>query len=337
MKISPIAGAGAVQDKSTPEHVRTARAVEAFNKAASPQAQQYPVADANNISAEEVSAIRPSQQAESLEERDNSSTTEPEKQEDPASRQFAQLARQERQFRAKVQQQDIAHKARLADIEAREKALEGKTQFNPDEYVPKSRLKQDALGVLEENGISYDSITERAMTRMPVDPVLQRTIDQLNSKIQELEAKSEASTKGFQDSQASAYQSAIKQITNDAIQLVQNNPQDYEAISKTKTVKQVVKLIEDTYNKDGILMTVEEAAQEVENYLVEENYRMASSIDKIKKRMQTAAQQNATDEKTPANNQQRQGMKTLTNAASSSRQLSAKERAILAFKGQLKS
>jgi hypothetical protein len=351
VKIQPVIGPGAVRDLSTPEHVRTQRAVEAFNKGASSkdvpapaptrgQLQEHPVADANNISAEELSAIAPPSQEPQVDEiGDISEVSEVEEKpkEDPAlSRQFAQLARQERALRAKQQQQDQAYKSRLAELEAREKALVGKTQFNPDEYIPKARLKQDALSVLEAEGITYDQLTERAMTRQPVDPVLQHTIDQLNAKIADLEAKTEASTKGFQESQQTAYQSAIKQITNDAITLVKNNPQDYEAIAKTKTVKQVVKLIEDTYNKDGILLSVEEAAQEVENYLVEENYRMASSIDKIKKRMQTAAQQNATEVKTQASNKQPQpGMKTLTNSASSSRQLSAKERAILAFKGEL--
>jgi hypothetical protein len=355
MKIQPVTGPGAIRDLSTPEHVRTARAVEAFNRGASSkdapppaptqgQLQEHPVADANNISAEELSAIAPQTQTLEIPEENGDTQTanevpEEKPKEDPAlSRQFAQLARQERALRAKQQQQEQAYKARLAELEAREKALEGKSQFNPDEYVPKARLKQDALSVLEAEGITYDQLTERAMSRVPVDPVLQQTIDALNAKIAALEAKTGNVEKTYQEQQQTQYQSAIKQITNDAIALIKNNPEEYEAIAKTKTVKQVVKLIEDTYNKDGILLSVEEAAQEVENYLVEENYRMASSIDKIKKRMATAAQQRPTDEKTQAPKQQSQpGMKTLTNAASSSRQLSAKERAILAFKGELKS
>ena len=94
--------------------------------------------------------------------------------------------------------------------------------------------------------------------------------------------------------------------------------------------KKVVRLITQTYDKDGVLMTVEQAADEVENYLVEENYSMASKISKIKKRLQ----ESATTEKT-GQTQQTQRMNTLTNASASTRKLSSKERAILAFKGQI--
>jgi len=356
MKLTPVTGPGAVRDLSTPEHVRTQRAVEAFKKGSPLKAeapttgniQETPVADPNNISAEELSALNvqsePIAEEQELQADSDNSTdvevTEPEKpKEDPAlSRQFAQLARQERALRAKQQQLDQAHKAREAALIEREKALEGRSNFNPDDYIPKSRLKQDALSVLEAEGITYDQITERAMNRQPVDPVLQNTIEDLKAQIQELKAKTSTVEKSYQEQQTNSYQAAIKQINADAVALVKANPVEYEAIHKTGTVKQVVKLIEDTFNKDGILLTVEEAAQEVENYLVEENYKMASNIDKIKKRMATAnASQSKSEVKTQASKAVTPGMKTLTNATASSRQLSAKERAILAFKGELKS
>lgn len=357
MKLTPVTGPGAIQDKSTPEHVRTARAIEAFNKVSKApsapvaptqgNAQETPVADPNNISAEELSALNVSSEEEHPEVQDTVSEVEPkeatevkeEPKEDPAlSRQFAQLARQERAIRAQKQQQEAAFKAREAELAAREAAL-NKPQFNPNDYISKARLKQDALSVLESEGITYDQLTERAMNRAPVDPVLQHTIDSLKSQIEELKSANETNTKSYQESQQQAYAAAVKQIDMDARALIKANPAEYEAIVKTGTVKEVVKLIESTYNKDGILLTVEEAAQEVENYLVEENYKMATNIDKIKKRMSAAnASQNKPEVKTPATPKQTQpGMKTLTNAASSSRQLSAKERAILAFKGELKS
>lgn len=346
MKVSPIAGAGAVQDLSTPEHVRTARAVEAFKRAAPTQgqAQETPVVDPNSISPEELSAINPpSPKPTEIEDKNQSEeVTEPkestEPKEDPTlSRQFAQLARQERSLRAKAQQQDQAYKARLSELEAREAILANRAAFDPSKYVSKAQLQQDALGVLEAEGITYDQLTERAMTRQPVDPALQRTIDALNAKVTELEAKTASTDKNWQDQQTNSYQAAVKQITQDAVSLVKNNPTEYEAISKTGTVKEVVKLIEKTFQRDGVVMSVEEAAQEVENYLVEENFKMASNIDKIKKRMaQANASAASSDEKTQASTKQTQpSMKTLTNTASSQRQLSARERALLAFKGEL--
>ncbi|MDE2106538.1 MAG: hypothetical protein KGL39_55500, partial [Patescibacteria group bacterium] len=106
-------------------------------------------------------------------------------------------------------------------------------------------------------------------------------------------------------------------------------------IRATNSVKDVVDLIEQTFKEEGRVMDVEEAANEVENYLLEEIEKL-TRIEKLKKRMEAKpAATPKSDEQTPQKKQP-QTMKTLTNAASSSRQLSAKERAILAFKGELK-
>lgn len=347
MKVNPIASPHALPPTNSNDAGAKARAVAAFNRATASEAAQTtgaPPINQNAVSVEELSAIQvPEDRDNSTEESTEvpvEAPVEEKAKEDPAlSRQFAQLARQERALRAKQQQQDQAFKAKEAELAAREAAL-SKTQFDPKDYVRRDRLQQDALGTLEAEGIAtYDDIAQRAISRQPIDPVLQRTIDSLKSQIDELKQSNETSSKSYQAQQQAAYDSAVKQIDVDARALIKNNPAEYEAIAKTGTVKQVTKLIIDTYNKDGILMTVEEAAQEVENYLVDENYKMSTSISKIQKRMAAAnASQSKSDVKTQANKGQTQpGMKTLTNAASSTRQLSAKERAVLAFKGELKS
>lgn len=255
------------------------------------------------------------------------------------SRQFAQLARQEKNLRARVLQQEQAFKAREAALAAKEQQF---TAQKPDmsSYYTRDQVKADALKVLSEAGVSYDDITQQMISQQSVDPRLMNTIDQLKQQIQELKNANEATKQSQSESQTQAYQAAVKQIETDARNLVKADPITYEAIHKTGTIKEVVKLIEETYSKDGVLLSVEEAAQQVEDYLVEENYRMASKIDKIKKRMQPAAQPAPVQTaQTPAAQQpkQTQPMKTLTNATSSTRQLSAKERAILAFRNELKS
>lgn len=320
-----------------------ARAVAAFNRAATPeaQAQQYSVPNPNQVRVEDLSALNVPQEPKSEEIPENqpiqpnTETTPEAPKEDPAlSRQFAQLARQERAIRAKQQQQDQAFKQREADLKAREDAL-NKPQFDPNEYIPRSRIKEDAYSVLVEEGVDLDQTYQRHMQRAPVDPQVQSEMKWLKAEVERLKSQSETSQKSYEKQQQDSYQAAIKQIRSDAEALVKANPQDYETIAKTNTINDVVDLIEQTYKKDGIVLSVEEAAKEVEDHVAEELYKHASNIDKIKKRLNTAAQPKATDEKKPAQQQQPQ-MKTLTNAAASSRKLSAKERAILAFKGELK-
>lgn len=342
MNIKPIAGAGAVQHSAPLAPAYKAKAVAAFNQnAAQSQPQPQIVQNQTSIAPEEMGAIHPERQSDEIVEQiqqdeQQVETQEPAKTEDPAiSRQFAQLARQERALRAKAQQQEQAYKAREAALAAREQELAAKPSFDPKQYYTKDQVKQNALDILAESGVSYEELTQQILTQQPVDPRLQQTISQLKQQIEDLKTANEDNKKSYADQQTQAYQAAVKQIETDARQLIKADPVAYEAIHKTGTVKEVVKLITDTYHKDGILMSIEEAAQKIEDYLVEENYKMANQINKIKQRMQSVAPKAPTAQTPAVNQKQQQPMKTLTNATSSTRQLGAKERAILAFKGQL--
>ncbi len=345
MKVTPVTSPHQVAPVQSNATQLRAQAIAKFNAAAAepqPEAHaqqaQSPVLDQNNIGVEELGAI----QAKSVPEVDNSAPTEAQEdtqapetpKEDPAlSRQFAQLARQERQLRLKAQQQDQALKAREAALAAREAALTSTPATDLTQYIPRERLKQDALSVLDEAGVSYDELTQQIINRQPTDPRVSATISRLEAKIAQLEKAGEESTKAQADNQTRAYQSAVKQIEVDARNLVKSDP-NFETIKATNSIKDIVELITETYDKDGILMSVEEAAQEVENYLVEEAMKL-TRIDKIKR--QIAQSSATTTQSTVSQPKQTQPqMKTLTNATASTRKLSARERALLAFKGELK-
>lgn len=338
MNVKPIASQHALPPNSSSEAQSKARAVAAFNRAATPteQAQEYAVPNPNQVTAEDLSAIRQPNQVSDV--NTNTGTeqaqNEPAKEDPALSRQFAQLARQEKALRAKQQQQEQQWKAKEAELQAREAKL-SQPQFDPNEYIPRSRIREDAYSVLVEEGVDLDNTYQQHINRVPIDPTLQSHISKLEAKLAKLEAQAEGSQKSYADQQTQAYASAIKQITSDAKALVNNNPSEYESIAKTNSIKDVVDLIEATFKADGIVLSVEEAAQEVETYIADELYKHATNIDKIKKRMSNPGQGATSDEKSQANKQP-QTMKTLTNANSSSRKLTAKERAMLAFKGELK-
>lgn len=350
MKITPVTGPGQVQDLSTPEPVREARMKAAFEKAQNPsQTQEYPVLNANSISTEELSAVKPplsnksqvkqALQDETIETTDDSATNvvEPTTEATADSKdkeRFDRLARQERALRAKVHQQDLAFKKREADLKAREEAIKPQTPPDLSNYIDKARIKQDAISALEEVGVSWDELTNQAINRQTIDPRLTNHIARLEAKIAQLEETSNNSQKTYQEQQQAQYQAAIKQIKADAKHLVYTDP-EFETVKAMNAVKDVVELIEQTYAKDGVVLSVEEAAKEVESYLVEEAMKI-TQIDKIKKRMAAAnASRVTSEEKTQASKQTQ--MKTLTNATSSTRPLTARERAIAAAEGRLKS
>ncbi len=348
MKIQPIASPAAVQQAPTNQSSAREKAINAFVNAGNTQPETQVVQNQNAISAEELGAIQtPESNEEARQEVANEDTqveapkaVEPE--DTPESRRFAQLAKREKQLRLQAQQikqQEEQFKARQAEMEAKWAQAQQPTPIDATKYIDRERFKYDPIGALAEVGVSYEELTNQLINPVQKDPRVEATISRLEAKIQELENKNQEAAKQAAERETQQYQAALRQIETDVKALVANDP-NFETIKETRSTKDVVELIEQTYQKDGVLLSVEEAAQLVEDYLVEE----ATKLTKIGKIQAKLAQSNAskvqaTAQKTPAAQQQPkqpQPMKTLTNNNASSRQLSAKERAILAFKGELK-
>lgn len=293
--------------------------------------------DPNNISPEEVSAVRQPSQDKGV-NLEPEVTTEPQedKKVDPGvSRQFAILAKQEKQLRLKQQQQLQAFKTREAELTAREAALIQKPQIDPNQYISKDELKRNTLRQLADAGITYEELTQQILNTSPTDPRTEAIIAKQSQELSDLRARLDAQDKSQVEGQQQARQAAVRQITRDVKDLITMDPA-FETIKATNSISDVVELIERTFDKDGYVLSVEEASQQVENYLMEEALKL-TRIGKIKSRLEEAAQSNQSKKNSSPQQTQQSSMKTLTNATSSSRQLSARERALLAFKGELKS
>lgn len=372
MKTIPIAKPGAGPAPTT-DHAATANAARAraISKMETPtnqiiaeslaakgiQVQPNPVpVNANQVSVEELAAVRqPLQSNKVVEDQSQSQPdpvdTAPAEQKpskpattpdnEPSNSQLAILARKERALRAKAQQQEQAISAERQQWQQEKAALQAQIDEIKSSSISKQYLKSNPLDALQQADLSYDELTQQAMNTTATDPRVLATIQRMDAKIQDLQGKLEQASKGAQEAQTQQYQAALKQIETDVKSLVKQDP-SFEMIKFTRSEKDVVDLIERTYKEDGYVMTVEEASQEVENYLVDEASRLAR-LEKVKRRVSpspapaTNAGQNAGQQKQTPNQQQPQQMKTLTNTASSSRKLDNRERAILAFKGELKS
>jgi len=339
MKVSPLAGQPQ-QATGQSQGQQDAR-----SRAIARMTQSTPVADPNNISPEEVGAIRSATQqpqnepAQSeVESVESENISEPvQKAEDPLSSQYALLARREKALRAKAQQQEQAYKAREEALRLKEAELS--TKSAPQDlsgYISKDELKRNTWKALQDAEVSYDELTQQIINnQVPLDPRTESLMARMEAKIAKLESELETGKKGVIEQQNQAYKAAVQQIETDVRSLVKSDPA-FDAIRATGSVKDVVELIELTYKEEGKLLTVEEAATLVEDHLMGEIDKL-TRIEKVKRRLNIPGQEKTAQAQTPARpNQQQQPMKTLTNATSSTRQLSAKERAILAFKGQLK-
>jgi len=351
MKTIPISKPGAGPAPTPDASVQAAQAARerAIQKLTTPPAQNNPPpipVDANNISPEEIRAVQPVVQTNNNVEAQEA-TPEPPKETKQESKveqetqlsnsQLAILARKERAIRAQLQQQKQAVEAERKQWQQEKTQLEQRLKELETGYIPKASLKQEALEAIRRGELSYDEVTQEVMN--PTDPRITATIRSLEERLAAQDRKLAAYEKSTQEASNQQYQAAVKQIETDVRNLVKTD-NSYEAIRFTRSEKDVVDLIEQTYKEEGYVMTVEEAAQEVENYLVEEASKLAR-LEKIKKRITPTAtptkEAGAKQDTKPQPQQQQQQMKTLTNQASSSRKLSGRDRAILAFKGELKS
>lgn len=352
MKVLPVTSPHAMpggQTMSTSQYPSDAakasrqRAIEIMQGKSAPttgNAQETAVANPNAISAEELSAIKPPTpdlaETSVQEPTEIDKPTDKETQDPNLRRQFAQLARQERQIRLKAQQQAQELQKQKEAFELEKKQWQDKQSDYEKNYLPRQGLKDNTLQALAEAGVSYDDLTQQILNQAPPNPQMEAYVKKLEAKITALEQGVNEQKKSQETAQQEQRKAAERQIEVDATDLIRSNPVAYEAINQLgkRGILEVKRLITQTYDKDGVLMTVEQAADEVENYLVEENFNMASRISKIKRRLQG----NVTTEKTGEESKQTQpaSMKTLTNASASSRRLTARERAILAFKNELK-
>ena len=325
-----------------------ARAIAAFNAATKAAASQNPtgIANASAVSAEEMGAItsgvKKDEEEQTLETsaEGQTPTDEPKEEvkaveEEPQlSTQYAAMARKEKALRAKMQEFQRERDAFNRQKEAT-KAPTGPS-FDESKYIARDRLKTDTLAVLAEEGVSYDELTQAILNQgqYQQDPQTKAAIAKLEAKIAAQEETAKKYAAQLEEQQTNAYKQAVNQIRLDTKALVMSDP-SFEIIKETNSVNDVVELIEETWKKDGVLLSVEDAAKEVEEYLEQEALKLAR-IKKLQERMKPVAAPVKQQQAAPATKQP-QTMKTLTNQMGASRPLTARERALLAFRGENKS
>ncbi len=235
----------------------------------------------------------------------NSQTEEPSEATQPLSPQLALLAKQRRMLQRE-----------RAEFEKQRAELTGKAE-SPG--IEAARIKSDPLGVLLEQGVTYEQLTEAILN------------SQGNSEMSALKAEIEALKQGidqkFTDNAATQRKQVIAEMQREADALVRSD-ESYEFVKETGSTQKAIELIERIYDQSGEIMEVSEALRLVE----EELFKDAQKIAKLKK-MQ--GQISPMPQQMQA--QQREvGMTTLTNRDTATVPVSAKQRAMAAFYGTLR-
>lgn len=297
---------------------------------APPAGNEQPVPNATSIAPEEMGAILSGQNDSNETPAGSEAPSEPPKaKEDPLSSQYATLARKEKALRAQIQQ----FKADQAKYQQERDSQPKQPEIDLSKYIDRERLKSDPLSVFADAGLSYDELTQAILNQASIqtDPRVNAQLARMEAEIKASREEAKALRDAQENTQKQSYSQALAQIRSEAGKLVFTDP-NFEMIKETNSVSDVVELIETTFKADGVLLSVEEACQAVEDHLIEEAMKLA----KIKKLQQRLGQQ-STATQTPVNNTkqpQTTTPKTLTNGMTAQRPISARERAIAAMEGR---
>ena len=223
----------------------------------------------------------------------------------PLSPQFAALAKQRRALQ--VKEREIADKL---------KALEDRSATQAG-GIDVARLKSDPLGVLLEQGVTYQQLTDAVPANRD------------GSQLQELKDQMKALEAGFDkkltDREQQSEKAALAEMQREATQLIAAGD-EYELVRETRRLPDVMTLIERTYRETGEVMQVRDALKLVEDELFKDSLRLAK-LKKIQAQFAPAPE--------PQPQQTHRQMRTLTNRDTAQVPLSARARALAAFNGTL--
>lgn len=228
----------------------------------------------------------------------------------------------DKNMQAMVQKERQMRDAQLKWTSERD-ALNAKIKEYESNYIPKSKLVENPYQTLKDSGVPYDRVTEQALADSGTDPVLKH-IEELRSEIKALKGGQDDSKKVLEEQQKQnqnqVYQTWKAQVNTEAKMLANSDSEGkYDSIKALNAFDEVETVMLKFYNETKEELSVEEAMEAVEAKIIERGMKYAG-LSKVRQ-AEPKAEPRA---------------KTLTNSMGGSKPMSAKERAILAFKGQLK-
>lgn len=205
------------------------------------------------------------------------------------SPQVAALARKEQQFRKQSQQLKLQsaalekEKAEIAEFKAMKLKLDSKDYSGLDGLVDYNEFSQYQINKLNS-----------------ADPTQQR-IDKLEGRVSDAE-------KSSRDNISKQFEAAVSERRLAVNSLVESNPA-FARVKKAKAQEAVVQHILETWEHDSKELSVEDAAKEVEEILVERAKQWSSLLEEEK-----AAEPDGEKKQLPP---LKQGLKTITNQVTS--------------------
>lgn len=187
------------------------------------------------------------------------------------SPQLTALARKE----AKIRQQEQEFKAEKGKFEA-ERAEVSKLA------AIKAKVDAKDYSVLDEMGISYEEWTKYLIEKGDSEKPEAQALKKLESKVESIE-------KANQENINKQYEATLNQYRREIKQLVESNP-EFDSIKSQKAEEHVLQHIVETFNEDGETLTVERAAKEIEDFIIEEAIEL-SKLKRVQEKLKPAVEE----------------------------------------------
>lgn len=210
---------------------------------------------------------QPEQQEAQPEQKPVEQEQKPEnKEQDRLAAKFAALSRKEKQIRQRELQMQQMQKEQEQKIAEMQKQLEEERSY-------RSKLKQNPLKALEEEGYDYEKLTEMQLNNQnpTVEMQLRRMQEEMDRKYstelenlkKQLQEKEEKEKKEREESTLSTFKKQIEET-------VKGNVEKYELINNNEAFDLIYDVIEEYYNTHDKVLSIEEAADYTEQYLEDE-------------------------------------------------------------------
>lgn len=164
-----------------------------------------------------------------------------------------------------------AHRQREQALDQREKDLEARLAEAEQYSQLKTKLSSKDFSSAEALGLTYQEYTEYLLNKQAGE-------DPEGQRFKALEDEIQALKKGNEEKANQEYEETVAEYKSEIAKLVAESP-DFPKTKKAQKEDAVLQLILDSWEEDGLQLSVDEAARDVEAHLTEEAKKWASLMD----------------------------------------------------------
>jgi hypothetical protein len=207
---------------------------------------------------------------------------EAKKEDEPLSVRFAALTKKEKM------------------LQEREKALKEQESKFKNFELTKDTVRKNPKEALESIGLTFEDFTKAYLDQLDGKEHTPSTDDRINELYAKIEAKEKAEKEREEQARKDAEVEAIETFKGQIKDTLAKDVEKYELINEAGLFDEVYNVIEEYFNETlnetgkGEILTIERAAEQVENYLYEEGQKLLKAKKFAPKPQETGAKKQDT-------------------------------------------